>query len=272
MTSADQAVWLYAITREGECSLPPSARGIADEDVRVLTEAGLTAVIGSVDRQRFGPDVLARNLENLDWLAETARVHDAVVAAVAAGGPVVPVRLATMFSSEKGVRELLRERRDDLSAALDAVTGRTEWGVKAYVDPDALADALSDKAAHAAPRDAATDQPRRGSGSAYLMRRSAQMAARQTAENTADEWAQQMHAELRRMSTASRLHPAQDPRLTGRRDWMILNAAYLVDQDRTGAFHALVDQFTNWQQGLEVQLTGPWPPYSFAVAPGERHG
>ena len=49
----------------------------------------------------------------------------------------MPVRLATLFGGEEGVRELLSSRRDDFYAALDAVTGRAEWGVKAYLDPDA---------------------------------------------------------------------------------------------------------------------------------------
>jgi len=138
------------------------------------------------------------------------------------------------------------------------------------VDPDSLADSLS------APDAATVPSGQSGAGSAYLMRRRAKLAARQSAQSAAGEWAQQIHARLRPLCAASRLHPAQDPRLTGRRDWMILNAAYLVDQDRTEPFHALVRQLTEWQAGLDVELTGPWPPYSFAVPegvqPGERHG
>lgn len=267
--TGSQTVWLYAVTRadaKDADSSPLAVRGVAGEDVRVLTEGSLTAVVGSVDARRFGPDVLAGHLENLDWLAGTARAHDAVVAAAAARGPVVPVRLATLFSSDDGVRELLRSRRDDFQSALAAVTGRSEWGVKAYVDPDSLADALS-----AADTTSAAGAPS-GAGSAYLMRRRATLAARQSAQSTASEWAQQIHDRLRPLCAASRLHPAQDPRLTGRRDWMILNAAYLVDQERTGPFHDLVRQLTEWQAGLDVELTGPWPPYSFAVPPGVKAG
>jgi hypothetical protein len=267
--TGSQTVWLYAVTRGDADSSPPAVRGVAGEDVRILTEGPLTAVVGSVDARRFGPDVLAGLLENLDWLATAARAHDTVVAAAAARGPVVPVRLATLFSSDDGVRELLRGRREDFQSALAAVTGRAEWGVKAYVDPDSLADSLN------APDAATVPTGQSGAGSAYLMRRRAKLAARQSVQSAAGEWAQQIHARLRPLCAASRLHPAQDSRLTGRRDWMILNAAYLVDQDRTDPFHALVRQLTEWQAGLDVELTGPWPPYSFAVPegvqPGERH-
>lgn len=263
----DHVVWVYAVTHDDGRGTPPSVLGVAGETVRVLVEESLAAVVGSVDARRFGPEALAGNLESLDWLADKARIHDAVVAAVAACGPVVPMRLATLFSNDDGVRDLLRRRGEDFRRALEAVTGRTEWGVKAYVDPDSLTDALN------AQPGSAQDTARRGqgAGSAYLLRRRAQLAARESAESTATEWSRHIHAQLRQVCAASRLHPAQDPRLTGRPEWMILNAAYLVDQERTEPFRALVQQFTEWQEGLNVELTGPWPPYSFTAAPGERH-
>lgn len=99
------------------------------------------------------------------------------------------------------------------------------------------------------------------------MRRRAQLAARHSAESAAAQWARQIHDRLEPLCAASRMHPAQDPRLTGRRDWMILNAAYLVDRDRCASFRESVEQSADWRPGLEVQLTGPWPPYSFAVTP-----
>lgn len=267
MTEAAQAVWLYAVTRRDDCGSPPSIPGVAGETVRVLSEDPLAAVIGSVDARQFSAEALARNLENLDWLADTARAHDAVVAAVAQGGPVVPVRLATLFGGEEGVRELLHSRRDDFNAALDAVTDRAEWGVKAFLDPDALAEHPPDDADRR--QTVGGGRPAAGgAGSAYLMRRRAQLAARQSAESAAAQWARQIRDRLDPLCAASRLHPAQDPRLTGRRDWMILNAAYLVDLERSGTFQEAVREFSGWRPGLEVQLTGPWPPYSFAVAPG----
>jgi hypothetical protein len=245
---------------------------VGGENVRVLVEGSLAAVVGSVDARLFGPGALEGNLENLDWLADKARLHDAVVATVADRGPVVPVRLATLFSSDDGVRELLRSRGDDFRRALQAVTGRVEWGVKAYVDPDSLTGSLSGQP-NARQSSGATDPTQRaqGAGSAYLQRRRAQLAAKESAQSTATAWGRHIHSRLCEVCAASRLHPAQDPRLTGRRDWMILNAAYLVDQERTEPFHALVEQFSSWQEGLKVELTGPWPPYSFASAPGGGH-
>lgn len=265
------AVWLYAVIRDDLRERLPSARGVAGERVRALVEGNLAAVVGSVGQRDFAAEQLARNLEDLDWLAGAARAHDAVVAAAAACGPVVPVRLATIFGHDDAVRGLLAARRDEFRATLDALAGRSEWGVKAYLDPDESVNAGNARSGPALSPGAAECAPG-GTGSAYLLRRRAELAARRSAETSAREWARQMHDRLRGVSTASRLLRAQDPKLSGHKASMVLNAAYLVDEDRVERFRAVVEELIGWQPGLDVELTGPWPPYSFAVSAGARDG
>jgi hypothetical protein len=44
---------------------------------------------------------------------------------------------------------------------------------------------------------------------------------------------------------------------------MVLNGAYLVDDDRRDEFAAVLDGLR--EPGIEIQLTGPWAPYSFTT-------
>jgi hypothetical protein len=62
---------------------------------------------------------------------------------------------------------------------------------------------------------------------------------------------------------ARRHHRAQDAQLSGRDDWMVLNGAYLVDDERGEEFAAAVAALR--EPELDVQLTGPWAPYSFTI-------
>jgi hypothetical protein len=50
---------------------------------------------------------------------------------------------------------------------------------------------------------------------------------------------------------------------------MVLNAAYLVPADAAGAFRQIVEELGRRHEpdGVELELTGPWPPYHFATAP-----
>lgn len=103
----ETGVWLYAVTRG---RIPPrltELRGVGGEPVRTVDADDLLAVVSSVSLDEFGEVALKRNLEDLDWLAATARAHDAVVNSVARTAPAVPFRLATLYLGDERVRGLL---------------------------------------------------------------------------------------------------------------------------------------------------------------------
>lgn len=251
-------VWLYAVTTAAAAAPGfGEITGVASEPVRLIVSGPLAAVAGSVPLEVFGEQPLRAHLEDLDWLSATARAHDAVVSAMVRRGPTVPMRLATVFLDDERVRELLDERRADFEAALVLVRGRTEWGVKAYGDRAALMAAVAEAGA-------GNDSSARGAGAAYLARRRAQLSAQATVERDAAQRAERIHARLVRRAAAGRRQATTDPALSGRADWMVLNGTYLVDDDRAGDFAAAVDALGREFPGIRLELTGPWPPYSFA--------
>ncbi|MBF6078871.1 GvpL/GvpF family gas vesicle protein [Nocardia beijingensis] len=251
----DLGVWLYAVTPGREAEELGGLTGVAGEPVRAVVVDGLTAIVGSVPLEVYGEQPLKARLEDLDWLEATARAHDAVVSAMVRRGPTVPLRLATVFLGDDRVRDLLAERRADFAAALELVSGRTEWGVKAYGDRAALTAAVAE---------ARTASEGKGAGAAYLARRRAQLSAQESVERDAAQRAEEIHNRLLRHAAAGRRQALTDPALSGRRDWLVLNGTYLVDDDRTDDFATAVKALGDVFPGIRLELTGPWPPYSFA--------
>lgn len=245
----DRGIWLYAITRREAADAGAGRTGVAGETSRTIAVGRLAAIVGDVPLAGFGEEALRRNFEDLDWLGAVARTHDAVVSAV--GGPVVPIRLATVYRDDDRVRRVLEHRTTELERTLDRLTGRTEWGVKAFLD---LARARGHE-----------DSPsRRGAGTAYLARRRAERDARADSERLATEQTSKVHSRLAGLAAGARLHPLQSKALSGRSEQMVLNAAYLVDDDRARAFAEAVAACDEENTAIRVQLTGPWPPYSFS--------
>ena len=70
---------------------------------------------------------------------------------------------------------------------------------------------------------------------------------------------------LAEIAVASRRLPAQDPRLTGRNDQMVLNAAFLVPEERRHDFHIAVAGLDDGDGAVTTETNGPWPAYSFAT-------
>ena len=253
-------IWVYALAERGEPTLPGLA-GVAGAPVRLVDADGLTAVVSDVTLEDFGEEALRRNLEDMAWLEAVARAHHGVIDAAAQRFTLVPMRLATVYSGEETMVASLTEHAAQFRSALERVRSRTEWGVKAYVVP-AKQDAAAARPGPAAPARQAEEA---NSGLAYLRRRrDALSASRESARGAADS-AQAVHAELTRHAVDTRLHPPQSAQLSGRSESMVLNAAYLLHDDRAADFASAVAALGDQYPRLRLELTGPWPPYSFTA-------
>jgi len=175
------------------------------------------------------------------------------------------MRLATLFASDAGVTGTLQERADDFRGALSLISARSEWGVKAYAVKPA------DPAGEPGRPVAGQEDPATGPGAAYLQRRRAQLTASKDARREALASARTVYAELSGVAVSSRFYPPQAPDLAGQQTPMVLNATYLVADERAGEFTAAMADLTARHRFVQLTLTGPWPAYSF-VSEGDGPG
>jgi hypothetical protein len=273
---ARTGVYLYGVARGLDPAAMGDTAGVAGAPVRGVVAAGLTALVSTVRLAEYGEAALRANLEDLEWLEATARAHHDVVDRAAHAAPTAPVRIATIYRDDARVAEVLSDEGGRFTEVLDLITGRSEWGVKAYADPELLrGDAEQDgPGAGEGPAPGAeppAEDPAGGSsggvGTAYLRRRQQERRRRADAGRRVGEQADAVHAELADHAVASRHHPPQDPRLSGRSGTQILNVAYLLDEEQVEGFLAVTRAAAEKLAGIEVEVTGPWPPYSF-IEPG----
>jgi gas vesicle protein GvpL/GvpF len=254
MSEAD-GTWVYAVVSPGDAGSLAAIqldriRGVMGEPVRTLAGGMVTAIVGTVDLNLFGEEPLRRKLADLAWLETAARAHHQVIAAAADAGPTLPWRFATVYHGDKRVTELLEERGPQFAATLRQLAGSTEWGVKGY---------LMDQ-----PSPPVTPPPSAGSpGTAYLMRRRTRLSARDDHQRQAQRDADEIYSALSRLSDTALLYAPQDQRLSGRSEVMVLNAAYLVPHAHAESFAAAVSDLAGRCPAVQLEVTGPWPPYSF---------
>ncbi|MGK5732127.1 GvpL/GvpF family gas vesicle protein [Streptomyces sp. URMC 124] len=267
-----ELLYAYAVLRDTPAAASglETVTGVAGEPVRAVRDGGLAALVGPVPAAEFDEEGLRERLEDLAWLEHVARGHQRVVDAASAGAPcVLPLRLATVYRDEEGVRRMLAARHAAFGAALDRLAGRAEWGVKIHT----VAEGTGGAPPPGPPSRARPPAPRAAmSGRDYLRRRAAERQAREEEWRHVDEAARGIHAALATLAEETRLYPPQNPRLTGRPGRNVLNAAYLVPRERGAAFTAAVAGLAGRapRDGLQVELTGPWAPYSFVTGEPSR--
>jgi len=250
-TSVATGWYVYGVVPAGVDPAPFAATpGVDVGRVALVTSGGLAAIVSAVSLDDFDEEALRRNLELPAWLEDKARAHDRVLGGALGTAPLVPLRFGTVYRDEEGVRRMLEERGDELVSSLGRLQGRIELGVKAFLEQ---AEASRDESGSPS------------TGLEYLLRK--QQARRSAADTGAmvRERTQLVHERLASMSDDARANPPQPPELSGRRERMLLNGAYLVPvEGQAGfakAFEALRQEVGG--HGIELLLTGPWPPYNF---------
>lgn len=236
--------YLYAITRAeaGLAGVP----GIDERSkVELVSQDGLAAVVSDVDPAMFQgleSDSAAAE-ERLAWLA--AR-HDGVIAAAFRQGTVLPMRFATLFPTRQDVARLLRERSQLLWAELERLEGRAEWSCRLRLA----------QPGPAGPRETVPAEEQADAGTAYLAQRARRLRSRDELRDRQTAAAERVREQLRRHAVDEA--PAATP------PDVLLGAVYLVDQAQEESFRtAIAELRQELTDALELEVTGPLPPYRF---------
>ncbi|MGW0822629.1 GvpL/GvpF family gas vesicle protein [Streptomyces sp. NPDC002845] len=256
--------YVYAVCRPFGAALQAELTGVAGVPPKQLTHHGLVAVVSTVPEADFAEEPLREHLEDLAWLTATARAHQGVIDALTTVTTPLPLRLATVFRDDSGVRTMMEAREESFRRTLDRLEGRVEWGVKVYAETEDSGSADNSEASRPPGRAA--------SGRDYLRQRRMLQRAHAELWESAEKFARRLHGKLSECAEDARLHAPQNSALSGASGRNVLNAAYLVPRADSEEFVELVDRTKNDEPGLRVELTGPWAAYSFSDASGTDAG
>jgi hypothetical protein len=256
VSAADTVVHTYGVVASPEAPLP--AAGIGGTPVGALDLAEVVAVVGWLPADRYGPEQWEAHGQDPRWLEPLAREHHRVLQALCddpAVADVVPLRLPGIYRDLDAVRETLVPRTAELRRALDEIRGHAEWGVKIFLARPAQT----------------SPEPVPATGRDYLRRRSEAVTARETSRERRHHLVSAAYAGVTLAAARSRVTSPQDKVLTGRSEPMLHNSAHLVRRAEQETFFAALAQASDLvaPEGMVVEVSGPWPPYSFARLEGE---
>ncbi|MFM9498479.1 GvpL/GvpF family gas vesicle protein [Streptomyces galilaeus] len=257
--------YVYAVCRPLAAPLQAELTGVAGAPAKLLHHHGLIAIVSDVPERDFAEGPLRAHLEDLDWLAATARGHQQVIDALTAVTTPLPLRLGTVFRDDSGVRVMIEEREEVFLRTLERLEGRVEWGVKIYVEPTGQEETAGPGVTEGKPV----------SGRDYLRQRRMKARTQEDTWQRAEQFSGRLHSLLSEHADAARLHAPQNSALSRAPGQNVLNAAYLVPRAESEEFVEIVDRTKGEEPGMRVELTGPWAAYSFvepAATDGTQNG
>lgn len=217
----------------------PPALPDGRDDLHLVVHDDLVAVVREVTTAQL--HALRAEPVDLDAVADLARDHDAVLAAIAATASVVPLRLGTVLDGTAQVAALLADDAAVLRRHVRRLHGQAEWMVTIS----------------GAPREAssATDAEEPRSGRDYLLARRAALGRRAEQRTAAGDAGARAREVLGAVATAVvDVGPG-----TGR-------VALLVPRARDDELRrAAEDVARTLPDGLRLELSGPWPGYHFTA-------
>jgi hypothetical protein len=232
--------------------------------VRLQPDQALWLIVTSVPQAEYGEAALERGLKNIDWVARRAIAHEAVVEHFLSAPAVLPMQLFTLFTSEaRAIEHVLGDRRR-LTPILSRIDRRHEWGVRVTWDEGAARSAVERKyKTGGAGKAGGAGRAGKVSGASYLARKRDLLDVNRVQLKAARAEADRLFKTMKRAASDARRRTETEQAAPGSR--LLLDAAFLVPATKGAAFRAALRRNAEALKasGLQVSLTGPWPPYNF---------
>ncbi len=261
MKSGDY-IYLYCVTKE-----QPNLQGLGvlAGDLYLVSAGGLHASVCNVPQDEFCEENLENNFNDLEWLKKNVGRHEKTIEGIMKGTSVIPFKLATVFFNEQNLRAFLEKYAGEIEEKLNYVKNKEEWGVKIYCDPERLKQNLLLESGKL--REINSQISSASPGKAYLLGKKKAELVSLEIEDAIIRYRKTFLELFENNCFKARLLELKPRKSTGRNDDMILNAAFLVDNDMVPQFisqaKALESEPEFAAKGFYFNSTGPWPPYNF---------
>lgn len=244
MHAEKQNVWVYGVVPAGASLRELERRGDRLPDVWVVEAGDLGAIVGNA------PDGDGKATRN------QALAHARVLEAAVVDAPVVPFRFGIVLPGDQEVStHLLQAWHDGLVQLLKKVEKRLQMTLKVYYNEDVLLREILDREPEIARLREKTRKDPEGADRDKRVRLGELV-------NTAVE----QRRERDSVDILERLRPVSIAAVVEglEREFMVLNAPFLVERDRRQEFEEAVEEVAQGrQQRMRFRLLGPMPAYNF---------
>ena len=265
-----EGLYLYCIREKTEDAPVISERGIDGKgEVFTLAYRELEAVVSKVFLEEFTSEEIQKKAqEDMSWIKEKAIIHEKIIEeAMKVDDKVlslIPMRFGIIFKDRERLEKTLNEDHQSIKGVLERIKDKQEWSVKVYLkDRKKIEQAIKEK--NEVIKEKEKEMASLSEGMAFFMEEVLKDIISEEMDKELNNIAEDLFESLSKQAVASVKNKILDKELTGRREPMILNLAYLIPGEKIENFKKEAESLNQEIQakGLYLEYNGPWPVYNF---------
>ncbi len=202
-----------------------------------------------------------RDTDVVTWVVEHSNVVETTWDLI---GTVIPMRFDVIVTpgglktADEHVIEWLQSEYDTLKLKLEEFRDKAEFGIQVFWEAKMLSLAIAEENEEI--NKLRQEMNTKTDGVAYFYRQKIEKILKQELEKKADEYYHTFLTQTKR--SVEDIHIASVKK-NGDRD-MLMDISVLIRKDRIKELGRDLGRIKK-EMGLDVRLTGPWPPYSFVT-------
>lgn len=224
----------------------------------------LAAVVSRVELESFKPRSAGAGKEaDMEWIEEKARAHERIVEQLMKDNDLLPAKFCSIVSGEEALTAFLSDNYLEYERALRRLEGRQEWSVKVCMDFEKLRRFIADNTAEIKERTQMLSYM--SDTAAYLIRRKIDSLVNERTEDRFNAIVAHIARALRAVSECESLSKPEPPKRGQPEYPVVFKASYLVEKAGLHLFNQQLNELSDElePEGAALEITGPWPPYSF---------
>jgi hypothetical protein len=265
-----EGLYLYCVRKRIDIPFPFSTKGIDEKhEIRTFTYQDLEAVVSEVSLEDFDSEAIQIKAQNdLNWIKEKALIHEKVIEeAMRKDGKIlnlIPMKFGMIFKEERSLKKALDESYERFKAILKRLEGKQEWSIKVYlVDIKKFEQGIKEENEKIQEKE--KEIASLPEGMAFFMEEELKEVVSQVTDEELNNIVDTLFESLKKHTSNSVKNKTLGKELTGRKERMVLNASYLIPEEKIRDFKKETEYLNQIMQtkGFSLEYSGPWPAYNF---------
>lgn len=232
-----------------------------------IENSGLFAIVGNVDLAQYGQEAMAEKGEDVEWLKKKAVMFMDIILKINSLSCIIPMKFLTIFTAEDRVKDIVTENFDLFEHNFERINNKEELSVKIYCDgkkykEKVMANEITnfEKSLVGKPK-----------GAAFFLKKKFEGELDDKIQSRICNLANEFTDNMKSLASEMKSNKIIAKEITEISIPMILNCAYLVDNDKQEQFLDKIEELKESYEdnGFIIKLSGPWPPFSFCESEEE---